>query len=44
MGKPVSLFDDILLDAPPTEGVKYAGSKLKLLPHVLNLANKIKAK
>jgi adenine-specific DNA-methyltransferase len=44
MGKPVTLFDDILLDAPSTEGVKYAGSKLKLLPHVLNLAAKTKAK
>jgi adenine-specific DNA-methyltransferase len=24
--------------APPTEGIKYAGSKLKLLPHILRLA------
>ena len=27
--------------APPTEGIKYAGSKLKLLPHILQLAKKI---
>jgi adenine-specific DNA-methyltransferase len=27
---------------PPTEGIKYAGSKLKLLPHILELASKIK--
>lgn len=29
---------------PETEGVKYAGSKLKLLPHILQLANKVKPK
>jgi adenine-specific DNA-methyltransferase len=28
---------------PPTEGVKYAGSKLKLLPHILALARNIQA-
>ena len=28
---------------PPTEGVKYAGSKLKLLPHILQLARKVEA-
>ncbi len=38
------LFDDIATDAPPTEGIKYAGSKLKLLPYILQLANKVKAK
>ena len=26
----------------PTEGIKYAGSKLKLLPHILELAAKVK--
>ena len=26
---------------PPTEGIKYAGSKLKLLPHILQLAQKV---
>ncbi len=40
----ISLFDDIVLDAPPTEGVKYAGSKLKLLPYILQLAKKTNAK
>ncbi|HET6975007.1 MAG TPA: DNA adenine methylase [Pyrinomonadaceae bacterium] len=29
------------MTAPPTEGIKYAGSKLKLLPHILQLAQKI---
>lgn len=38
------LFDDIVADAPPTEGVKYAGSKLKLLPYVLRLIEKLDAK
>ena len=32
------------LNAPPTEGIKYAGSKLKLLPHILRLAAKVDAK
>lgn len=27
---------------PATEGIKYAGSKLKLLPHILRLAKKVK--
>ena len=29
---------------PLTEGVKYAGSKLKLLPHILALAAKVEPK
>lgn len=37
------LFNDIIVDAPPTEGVKYAGSKLKLLPHILQLIKKTDA-
>ena len=27
---------------PQTEGIKYAGSKLKLLPYILELAQKVK--
>jgi len=30
-------------DTPPTEGIKYAGSKLKLIPHILRLAAKVDA-
>jgi adenine-specific DNA-methyltransferase len=30
-----------MMTAPPTEGIKYAGSKLKLLPHILQLAQKV---
>ena len=26
----LGLFDDMVVDAPETEGIKYAGSKLKL--------------
>jgi adenine-specific DNA-methyltransferase len=38
------LFNDIVTDAPATEGVKYAGSKLKLLPYILQLIKKVDAK
>jgi len=40
----LSLFDDQVFDAPKTEGIKYAGSKLKLLPHILQLVRKTRAK
>ena len=38
----MSLKDSQKLSFPETEGVKYAGSKLKLLPYILHLAGKIK--
>ena len=34
------LFDDIILNAPETQAIKYTGSKLKLLPYILNLSKK----
>lgn len=40
----LTLFDDVGAKAPPTEGIKYAGSKLRLLPAILELAKKTKAK
>lgn len=40
----LSLFDDMVLEAPATEGIKYAGSKLKLLPHILDLVRKTGAR
>ena len=40
----LSLFDDMVLDAPRTQGIKYAGSKLKLLSHILDLVRKTGAK
>lgn len=36
----LSLFDEVVGVPPPTEGIKYAGSKQKLLPHILTLARK----
>ena len=40
----LALFDNFVGDAPPTEGIKYAGSKLKLLPHILQLVKKVNPK
>lgn len=37
----LNLFQDIVVDAPSTEGIKYAGSKLKLLPYILQLVRKV---
>ncbi|MEM4235226.1 MAG: DNA adenine methylase [Candidatus Methanomethylicaceae archaeon] len=40
----LTLFDDVItLEAPETEGIKYTGSKLKLLPYILHLARKVDA-
>jgi adenine-specific DNA-methyltransferase len=39
-----SRFHPIVVDTCPTEGIKYAGSKLKLLPYILHLAKRVKAK
>lgn len=35
------LFEDLIVEVPPTEGIKYAGSKQKLLPQILSLASKV---
>jgi adenine-specific DNA-methyltransferase len=40
----LDLFEDLVVDVPETEGIKYAGSKLKLLPYILQLVNKVKPK
>lgn len=32
-----------MIEAPPTEGIKYTGSKLKLLPYILQLARRVQA-
>ena len=40
----LSLFGDTVADAPHTQGIKYAGSKRKLLPHILQLVEKVGAK
>ena len=38
----LNLFDDLVVAAPKTESIKYAGSKLKLLPHILSLVSKVR--
>ena len=40
----MTLFEDELVNTPSTEGIKYAGSKRKLLPKILELAKKTGAK
>lgn len=40
----MSLFDGLVVDAPPTEGIKYTGSKQKLILRILQLAKKVNAK
>jgi adenine-specific DNA-methyltransferase len=35
------LSDDLILDAPETQGIKYTGSKLKLLPYIISLSKKV---
>lgn len=37
----LDLFGDPVLEAPSTEGIKYAGSKQKLLPYILTLARRV---
>jgi adenine-specific DNA-methyltransferase len=44
MNKQKSLFGNDVVETPTTEGVKYAGSKLKLLQRILDLAKKTGAK
>lgn len=38
----LNLFENLVVDAPKTEGIKYAGSKLKLLPYIFQLIGKVK--
>ena len=40
----LSLFPDVTDGVPLTQGIKYAGSKLKLLPYILELARKTGAR
>ena len=37
------LFDNLIIEAPPTEAIKYTGSKLRLLPYILQLAGRVQA-
>ena len=38
----LALFDDIVVNTPSTNGIKYAGSKQKLLPYILALVRKVR--
>lgn len=40
----LSLFGGAILETPETQGVKYAGSKLKLIPHILSLFDDLEVK
>jgi adenine-specific DNA-methyltransferase len=45
MSAQAQLFsEDLTFESPSTEGIKYAGSKLKLIPQILRLARKVNAK
>jgi adenine-specific DNA-methyltransferase len=44
MNAQAQLFcDELTYETPSTEGIKYAGSKLKLIPQILQLARKVNA-
>ena len=38
---PDTLFDDLIIDTPQTQAIKYTGSKLKLLPYILSMSKSI---
>lgn len=40
----LSLFPELVVDVPSTQGIKYAGSKLKLLTHILDMARQTGAR
>ena len=42
--EPLALFENDAMDTPFTEGIKYAGSKLKLIPYILQLTKKVDAR
>lgn len=44
MSENLSLFNDRAAETPSTEGIKYAGSKLKLIPYILQLARQVNAR
>jgi adenine-specific DNA-methyltransferase len=37
----LDLFGNTKIETPKTEGIKYAGSKLKLLPSILDVVSKL---
>ena len=43
MMKAFPQFDELVLSTPQTQGVKYIGSKLKVIPYILRLAREVNA-
>ncbi|MEI8136323.1 MAG: DNA adenine methylase [Bacteroidota bacterium] len=41
MKSTIDLFGDTKLTAPSTEGIKYAGSKLKILPYIVDVISRL---
>src|SRR3989344_5598204 len=35
------LFGNVILELPETEGIKYAGSKLKILPYIVRILSEL---
>lgn len=44
LGPTLPLFDNGVFGVPETEGIKYVGSKLKLLPYILDMVSRTSAK
>lgn len=44
MMESLSLFPDMVIDVPTTDGIKYTGSKLALIPYILQLARRVGAR
>lgn len=44
MAQTLPFFDVPIADAPLTEGIKYAGSKLKILPYILQMVQRVGAR
>ncbi|MDR3244205.1 MAG: DNA adenine methylase, partial [Elusimicrobiota bacterium] len=42
LARQIGLFNDIILPVPKTEGIKYTGSKLKIIPYIINILGEIK--
>lgn len=40
--KQLNLFNELVLETPKTEGIKYAGSKLKILPHIVKIISELR--
>ena len=41
MNPRLNIFNEPVITTPETEGIKYAGSKLKILPHIIKIASEL---